>query len=194
MLTTSPLSLALSSLSLFPQGWIPGRAHIRPTPAGRAAKAEWFVSALESYETVEDAILIDVLHYRSEPSSTAASSGRGGEDRVRKRVLRTKKKLHDSPAVAGEDDAASNDDALPGGRRILLTPNLFPYDLPMGTSHEVLWISGLAPGETVPDAEVTAAIALALGDDADFVWYENPKKSLEHAELHHVQVFTRRVP
>lgn len=150
------------------------------------------MSALESYETVEDAILIDVLHYRSEPSSTAASSGRGGEVRVRKRVLRTKKKLHDSPA--GEDDAVSSDDALPGGRRILLTPNLFPYDLPMGTSHEVLWISGLAPGETVPDAEVTAAIALALGDDADFVWYENPKKSLEHAELHHVQVFTRRVP
>ena len=69
------------------------------------------MSALESYETVEDAILIDVLHYRSEPSSTAASSGRGGEVRVRKRVLRTKKKLHDSPAVAGEDDTASSDES-----------------------------------------------------------------------------------
>ena len=56
-----------------------------------------------------------------------------------------------------------------------LVPQPFPYDLPAGTEHMVLWCP--APEHHWSEAAITAAIA--LGVDArwgggDFVWYLHP--------------------
>ena len=72
------------------------------------------------------------------------------------------------------------------GKKRKLYPNMFPYDLPSGTIHYVMWYTWTRP----EDSEITSDIANALGKDADFVWYENPKMSIP--EIFHVQVFAKR--
>ena len=72
------------------------------------------------------------------------------------------------------------------GKKKKLYPNMFPYDLPSGTIHYVMWYTWTRP----EDSEITSDIANALGKDADFVWYENPKMSIP--EIFHVQVFAKR--
>lgn len=65
----------------------------------------------------------------------------------------------------------------------------FPYDVPAGTRHMVFWCA-CRPGEMSHQA-VTAALSQevdALGG-GEFIFYENPKKSVEAEELCHFQVF-----
>jgi len=82
------------------------------------------------------------------------------------------------------------------GKRLLR--NKFPYALPEGTKHYVLWYAGIK--NVPPDEEITKDIVQELKrvvpdtDDIEeaepeFVWYENPKI---HPELpYHVQVFVK---
>ena len=65
----------------------------------------------------------------------------------------------------------------------------FPYAVPDGTQHFVLWCPG--PRDEWPDEAITGALAQILGAAPDFCWYENPHKTVEDAALHHVQVFVR---
>ena len=72
------------------------------------------------------------------------------------------------------------------GKKRKLYPNMFPYNLPSGTIHYVMWYTWIRP----EDSEITSDIANALGKDTDFIWYENPKMSIP--EIFHVQVFAKR--
>lgn len=68
--------------------------------------------------------------------------------------------------------------------------NLFPYMLPQGTRHFIMWYTFGPDG--LPEEQVTKDIAAALAirvkhATPEFVWYENPKMTIP--TVYHVQVF-----
>ena len=81
--------------------------------------------------------------------------------------------------------------ALPNTGATVFAANPFPYQVPSGTEHWVLWMA--SPAEEWPEERINAEIARAVdergGIGSEFVWYANPKMSLGDAALHHVQVF-----
>lgn len=79
--------------------------------------------------------------------------------------------------------------ARPPPGLVRLVPQQFPYSLPAGTVHLVLWCS--SPHADMTDEAITAAIASAVDTQGGgaFVWYENPKPSIVDPQLSHVQVF-----
>lgn len=67
-------------------------------------------------------------------------------------------------------------------------PNAFPYDVPTGTRHYVLWLpSATAVDNSTVNRYCMQAVS-ALGG-CDFVWYVNPKMTVP--DIWHVQVFWR---
>ena len=71
-------------------------------------------------------------------------------------------------------------------RHYAFQPNKYPYAVPEGTHHYVLWF----PTESaVPAPAVTACCEEAVDrlGGRDFVWYLNPKMTIQR--IWHVQVF-----
>jgi len=68
----------------------------------------------------------------------------------------------------------------------------FPYSLPDGVQHFVLWCS--SPRTEWTSEAITSSIAREVDQQGggEFVWYENPKPSVEDPQLYHVQVFWKR--
>ena len=65
-------------------------------------------------------------------------------------------------------------------------PNLFPYAVPEGTRHYILWLpSPVEVAEETVNRYLTEAVLREGGED--FVWYYNPKPTI--LEIYHVQVF-----
>jgi len=66
--------------------------------------------------------------------------------------------------------------------------NMFPYELPKNTNHYIIWYSYNQVDEDQINKDINNSLLIMLGNDNfDFVWYENPKKSLP--EINHYQVF-----
>ncbi len=71
-------------------------------------------------------------------------------------------------------------------------PSRFPYDLPAGANHWILWNSEGTFDDEYDDATVNAAIVFALDSHLEhgefqYAWYKNPKPTVPH--VWHVQVF-----
>jgi hypothetical protein len=81
----------------------------------------------------------------------------------------------------------------PVAGRAVLAPQPFPYELPVGTWHLVLWMAESQGARAWTDEQITASIAAAVDKcgGGEFVWYRNPKPSVLDAHLAHVQVFWR---
>lgn len=90
----------------------------------------------------------------------------------------------------------------PDGRRVadrpaagsaVLAHQPFPYKLPDGTRHMVLWMAEAQCATAWTDERITSSIANAVDSSGggEFVWYRNPKPSVLDAHLGHVQVFWR---
>ena len=79
----------------------------------------------------------------------------------------------------------------PSPGRTVFAVNPFPYQVPDGTLHWVLWMA--SPVAEWPDERITAEIAREVDErgGGEFVWYANPKMSMGDPELHHVQCFWR---
>ena len=70
--------------------------------------------------------------------------------------------------------------------------SLFPYSLPEGVRHYILWNSFHDYFKDFDDSRINNIIKETLehmvgSDNFDFAWYKNPKPSIP--ELFHVQVF-----
>jgi hypothetical protein len=73
-----------------------------------------------------------------------------------------------------------------GIRPYHFAPNLFPYAVPEGTRHYILWLpSPIEVAEETVNRYLTEAVLREGGED--FVWYYNPKPTI--LEIYHVQVF-----
>jgi len=82
----------------------------------------------------------------------------------------------------------------PAAGSAVLAHQPFPYMLPNGTQHMVLWMAETQCTPAWTDERITASIANAVdssGGGGEFVWYCNPKPSVLDAHLAHVQVFWR---
>jgi len=143
-------------------GWVPGRAHVRPTPEVRAQKEMFLSNQLAMWASPVDFMLH--LHF-----GVPASRVHG-----RRQV---------APGPPGPATPTSK-----------LAPNPYPYDLPPGTEHHVLWMLGPEWDEQRVTAAIAAAVDAAEPPGGEFVWYSNPKKSVPDPEcrISHVQVFWRR--
>lgn len=66
--------------------------------------------------------------------------------------------------------------------------NMFPYNLPFNTNHYVIWYTYDETDEKRINKDIELSLFNLLGNNKfDFVWYENPKKSLP--DMNHYQVF-----
>ncbi len=70
--------------------------------------------------------------------------------------------------------------------------SIFPYDVPSGVNHYVLWNSQFDYFKQFDDSVINTIItdtleSMVSPNDFDFAWYKNPKPSIP--ELYHVQVF-----
>jgi hypothetical protein len=157
--------------------WVPGAENIRPTQKTRQVKQKTLESIGKDYASESDFLLEQVFDI----VLTREADG----------------KLH-----AGRDCASK---LVKAG--CVLKPNVFPYDLPHGTRHWVMWypvcfnLDVLGP----IGADLTSWLRAEPSDDAisadieqelrrelehelfDFVWYLNPKQSVPN--IFHVQVF-----
>jgi hypothetical protein len=72
-----------------------------------------------------------------------------------------------------------------------LVPNRFPYRVPEGTHHYIMWY--LDSKDKLSDRVITRDIAEELEsmghNHFEFVWYENPKMTIP--DVYHIQVFFR---
>ena len=74
-------------------------------------------------------------------------------------------------------------------KKVIFQRNMFPYELPDGTQHYVLWYSY---NENITEDLINEDIKLNIynilnSNKFDFVWYDNPKKTVK--DVFHVQVF-----
>ena len=81
----------------------------------------------------------------------------------------------------------------PSAGSAVLMPQPFPYDVPVGTRHMVLWMVTEQGAPAWTDEQITARITNAVDQSGggDFVWYRNPKQTVLDPGLAHVQVFWR---
>ena len=72
-------------------------------------------------------------------------------------------------------------------------PNSYPYQVPEGTKHYVLWLSNYFDlSDRFINKEIYKSLKNLLKHNSfEFVWYENPKMSIP--EVYHVQVFWRLI-
>ena len=92
-----------------------------------------------------------------------------------------------SPTTRGMDGKRTA--ARPSTGATIFAENPFPYDVPSGTKHWVLWMASPEAewNEQRINAEVCRQVDVLGG--GEFVWYPNPKMSVPDPNMYHVQVF-----
>ena len=66
--------------------------------------------------------------------------------------------------------------------------NDFPYDLPIGTNHYIMWYTYNIDDENQINNDIFESLKKELeNENFEFIWYENPKMTIP--EIYHVQVF-----
>jgi hypothetical protein len=113
----------LEALSL-ETGWTPGRAATRPSEESIRDKAQLLQNAMQRYDNVASYVLHRIF-------KLSASSSGGFSSNV----------LHVSPqSLRSAQRTAAERDAKARARLTVFVENLFPYMLPEGTLHYVLWL------------------------------------------------------
>lgn len=164
--------------------WIPGAESIRPNAALIEKKQNYITNMLTRYGTLQDFFLHRVFQLKPNVQGNWQNS-----------------KMH----VADTEIAAARAAAMekPHRHAYRFIPNLFSYQVPVGTKHYVIWF--LLNGNETPDPitkapisddEINTSIEEALrqllgptNDQFSFVWYLNPKPTVTSDVLYHVQVF-----
>ena len=75
-------------------------------------------------------------------------------------------------------------------KKHIFQPNIFPYNVKEDTQHYIMWYSYF--DDTLKEEKINEDIYNQLkyvvkNDNFDFVWYENPKKTIK--DIYHLQVF-----
>ena len=160
-------------------GWIPGSASIRPDPTTIDRKANYMANLLMRYATLQDVVLHRFFGLKT------ALQGNWTQSRMY---------VPESEIVAARFAASVNSPR----HAFRLVPNLFPYQVPTGTHHSVIWFlmdgtSHVSPSDDEINASIEEGLRAQLqGSDQQhfsFVWYPNPKPTVVSTVLFHVQVF-----
>jgi len=165
-------------------GWIPGRVSIRPNDELKEKKNNYITNILMRYVSLQDLVLHRFFGLKSEIQGDWTTS-----------------KMHVSDTEISSARIAAMKNSNLHAFRFL--PNMFSYQVPVGTNHYVIWFllngnENIDPTTHSPltDSEINSsieeAIRLLLGptnDKFSFVWYLNPKPTIVSDFLYHVQVF-----
>lgn len=79
--------------------------------------------------------------------------------------------------------------AIGGDGEGLLVKNRYPYQVDDGITHYIMWYPHRIKRKA--DKVISQEILSRLGNDHEFVWYENPKLTIPN--VYHVQVFSRKL-
>ena len=162
-------------------GWTPGRKSTRPTPEAIAQKNLLLKNALLRYSSLKDYVLHRIFRLQMSTRGNFTNSVMYCSEETLSAAQRTKKERQDE----------SRD------RSSVFVENMFPYDLPMGTKHFVLWFL-LDQDESesslhLENAEITHILnSRFVKAESEFVWYRNPKPSIVDGVTYHVQVFVKQ--
>ena len=165
-------------------GWTPGSESIRPDPATKERKHNYMTNMLIRYGSLQDFVLHRFFGLKPE--------NRGDWNNSRMYVSETQ-------ILAARTAASTKSNR----HEYRFKPNLFSYQVPVGTNHYVIWflLNGnetLDPVTQSPltDEEINLSIEEALqellgpnNNTFSFVWYLNPKQTIISHVLYHVQVF-----
>ena len=139
-------------------GWIPCREQTHPIDEILNVKEKMNAQNKKLYYSKEDEILINYFGYES--------------------ILLISKdqfKLKSSVSLNVE-------------KKIICIPNEYPYQVPYGTFHYVLWYSYLDIDKSKINEDIFQCLKEINEEKKfEFVWYENPSMSVP--EVYHVQVF-----
>jgi hypothetical protein len=164
--------------------WIPGGESIRPNAAIIEKKHNYITNMLTRYGSLQDFVLHRFFGLKHEIRGDWNNS-----------------RMYVSDAAISSARISATENANRHEFRFL--PNLFSYQIPVGTNHYVLWFL-LNGNETIDptthapitDDEINSSIEEALrqllgptNDKFSFVWYLNPKPTIVSNVLYHVQVF-----
>ena len=168
-------------------GWTPQSTCVRPSNEQREEKQRLLDNASARYlNSTRDYILARIFHL---PTRAATRSFTDQRLTVDEKTL-----------AAARQEALQRKDT-DGGWKMEFVPNLFPYQVPDGTKHYVMWFL-LDPDNPahIPDEAIITKVVnsylkdIVKTDNYEFVWYRNPKPTIEDGGLtHHVQVFWREV-
>ena len=165
-------------------GWIPGSESIRPNPAIIEKKLNYITNMLTRYGTLQDFFLHRIFRLKA--------TNQGPWNNSRMHVSETE---ITSARIAAAEKSNHHE--------FRFIPNLFSYQVPVGTNHYVIWflLNGneiIDPITLSPltDEEINRCIEEALckllgptNETFSFVWYLNPKPTIVSDVLYHVQVF-----
>ncbi len=161
------------------RGWTPGREAIRPSPESIADKAILLSNVVRHYDTVRTYVLHRIFRLSASSVGSFSSS----------LLVVTDETLNSAQRSRSERESGSR------ARKSVFCDNLFPYLLPPGTRHCVLWVllDSDESDETLHmgDDEITELVSRQVGEEKEFVWYRNPKPSVVDNVTYHVQVFVR---
>jgi hypothetical protein len=165
-------------------GWIPGCESIRPNAAIKEKKHNYITNMLIRYVSLQDFVLHRFFGLKTITQGDWSNS-----------------RMH----VSDTEISSARINATKNGNRheFRFLPNLFSYQVPVGTNHYVIWFL-LNGNKTIDpithspltDDEINSSIEQALrqllgptNETFSFVWYLNPKPTIVSDVLYHVQVF-----
>jgi len=165
-------------------GWIPGCESIRPNADLKEKKNNYITNMLMRYGSLQDFVLHRFFGLKPEVQGDWNTS-----------------KMHVSDTEISSARIAAMKNSNHHAFRFL--PNMFSYQVPVGTNHYVIWFllngnENIDPTTHSPltDNEINSSIEEALrsllgptNDKFSFVWYLNPKPTVVSDVLYHVQVF-----
>lgn len=180
-------------------GWTPGRAATRPSEESVLDKAQLLENAMRRYRDVASYVLHRVFKLSASSTGGFASSILFVSEETLKEARRTKEGSaanYESNLFLGLTTFAERESGS-RPREVVFNDNLFPYMLPEGTHHSVLWLL-LDQDESdehhhISDEEISQYLEKELASpDIEYVWYRNPKPTVQDNITFHVQVFWRR--
>ena len=165
-------------------GWIPGSESVRPSTDIIEKKKNYISNILNRYVNLQDLVLHRFFGLKTVVQGDWNNS----------RLHVTDKEISSARLTAAKNRNT---------HEFRFVPNLFSYQVPVGTNHYVIWFL-LNGNETIDpttnspitDDEINSNIEEALrqllgptNDKFSFVWYPNPKPTIVSDALFHVQVF-----
>ena len=103
-------------------------------------------------------------------------------DQVLIRYFNVKKKIN---RINNKFESKINIDNL---REKVFIPNEYPYNVPDGTNHYVMWYTYDNISDEIITSDISSELYNLLNNlNFEFVWYRNPKMTIP--EIFHVQVF-----
>eukprot|EP00808_Paulinella_micropora_P024906 g73161.t1 len=162
--------------------WLPGKEHVRPLPAIKLWKQQFASSLRQQYASETDYVLATIFGFAPELKSVRVQTGLDQTDKSRMaKAQEVTQTLYMVPR-----------ERLAERKTYRLVRNSFPYQMPEGTRHYIMWYTWIPTAKEITQDIGEALYVRLKHKHFQFCWYQNPKMTVR--EIFHVQVFWRVLP